>query len=79
MLLAEEPTLAGWSWTIMATDLDEEALPFGFLPRSSYSAKSLDRLQPPEPHRNLLKHGAKPPATLRFRCLQRNTSSYTAN
>jgi chemotaxis protein methyltransferase CheR len=26
MLLAEEPALAGWSWTIVATDLDEEAL-----------------------------------------------------
>ncbi|HEV7507318.1 MAG TPA: CheR family methyltransferase [Thermoanaerobaculia bacterium] len=26
MLLAEEPTLAGWSWTITATDVDEEAL-----------------------------------------------------
>ncbi|HEV7784721.1 MAG TPA: CheR family methyltransferase, partial [Thermoanaerobaculia bacterium] len=26
MLLAEEPALAGWSWTITATDVDEEAL-----------------------------------------------------
>jgi chemotaxis protein methyltransferase CheR len=26
MLLAEEPTLAGWDWTIVATDVDEEAL-----------------------------------------------------
>jgi chemotaxis protein methyltransferase CheR len=26
MLLAEEPSLAGWSWRIVATDLDEEAL-----------------------------------------------------
>lgn len=26
MLLAEEPMLSGWSWTIVATDLDEEAL-----------------------------------------------------
>jgi len=26
MLLAEEPSLSGWSWTIVATDLDEEAL-----------------------------------------------------
>ncbi len=26
MLLAEEPTLLGWSWTITATDVDEEAL-----------------------------------------------------
>lgn len=26
MLLHEEPSLAGWDWTIMATDLDEEAL-----------------------------------------------------
>ena len=26
MLLAEEPTLLGWSWTIVATDVDEEAL-----------------------------------------------------
>ncbi len=26
MLLAEEPTLAGWDWTITATDVDEEAL-----------------------------------------------------
>ncbi|HKI03026.1 MAG TPA: CheR family methyltransferase [Thermoanaerobaculia bacterium] len=26
MLLAEEPTLAGWDWTVVATDLDGEAL-----------------------------------------------------
>jgi chemotaxis protein methyltransferase CheR len=26
MLLADEPMLTGWSWTIVATDLDEEAL-----------------------------------------------------
>ncbi len=26
ILLAEEPALAGWSWRILATDLDEEAL-----------------------------------------------------
>ncbi|HEX3554277.1 MAG TPA: CheR family methyltransferase [Thermoanaerobaculia bacterium] len=26
MLLADEPALAGWSWTIVATDVDEEAL-----------------------------------------------------
>lgn len=26
MLLAGEPTLAGWDWTVVATDLDEEAL-----------------------------------------------------
>lgn len=26
MLLAEEPTLLGWNWTIVATDVDEEAL-----------------------------------------------------
>ncbi|HEY2294331.1 MAG TPA: CheR family methyltransferase [Thermoanaerobaculia bacterium] len=26
MLLAEEPSLSGWNWTIVATDLDEEAL-----------------------------------------------------
>ncbi|HEX9942610.1 MAG TPA: CheR family methyltransferase [Thermoanaerobaculia bacterium] len=26
MLLAEEPSLAGWEWTIVATDVDEEAL-----------------------------------------------------
>ena len=26
MLLHEEPSLAGWDWTIIATDLDEEAL-----------------------------------------------------
>lgn len=26
MLLADEPALAGWTWTIVATDLDEEAL-----------------------------------------------------
>jgi chemotaxis protein methyltransferase CheR len=26
MLLADQPTLAGWEWTILATDLDEEAL-----------------------------------------------------
>ncbi|HXO27510.1 MAG TPA: CheR family methyltransferase [Thermoanaerobaculia bacterium] len=26
MLLADQPALAGWEWTILATDLDEEAL-----------------------------------------------------
>jgi chemotaxis protein methyltransferase CheR len=26
MLLADEPALAGWTWTIVATDLDDEAL-----------------------------------------------------
>ncbi len=26
MLLAEEPSLSGWDWTIVATDVDEEAL-----------------------------------------------------
>jgi chemotaxis protein methyltransferase CheR len=26
MLLADEPSLAGWDWTIVATDVDEEAL-----------------------------------------------------
>ena len=26
ILLAEEPALAGWDWTLLATDLDEEAL-----------------------------------------------------
>jgi chemotaxis protein methyltransferase CheR len=26
MMLAEEPALAGWDWTLVATDLDEEAL-----------------------------------------------------
>src|SRR5215470_760312 len=26
MLLAEQPELAGWEWSILATDLDEEAL-----------------------------------------------------
>jgi chemotaxis protein methyltransferase CheR len=26
MLLAEEPSLTGWTWTIVATDLDDEAL-----------------------------------------------------
>jgi len=26
MMLAEEPSLAGWDWTLVATDLDEEAL-----------------------------------------------------
>ena len=26
MLLADEPSLAGWTWSIVATDLDEEAL-----------------------------------------------------
>ncbi|HEY7214897.1 MAG TPA: CheR family methyltransferase [Thermoanaerobaculia bacterium] len=26
MLLAEEPSLAGWDWTIVATDIDEESL-----------------------------------------------------
>jgi chemotaxis protein methyltransferase CheR len=45
MLLAEEPSLAGWTWTIVATDLDEEALAGARL--GLYGERAVAQVPPP--------------------------------
>ncbi|HEV8581628.1 MAG TPA: CheR family methyltransferase [Thermoanaerobaculia bacterium] len=44
MLLAEEPSLAGWEWSIVATDLDEEALAGARL--GLYGARAVAQVPP---------------------------------
>jgi len=44
MLLAEEPSLAGWEWSIIATDLDEEALAGARL--GLYGARAVAQVPP---------------------------------
>jgi chemotaxis protein methyltransferase CheR len=44
MLLAEESGLAGWDWSILATDLDEEAL--GVARRGLYGERSVAQVPP---------------------------------
>ena len=44
MLLAEEPSLAGWEWTIVASDVDEEALAGARL--GLYGARAVSHLPP---------------------------------
>ncbi|MFL6263945.1 MAG: CheR family methyltransferase [Thermoanaerobaculia bacterium] len=45
MLLAEEPSLSGWTWTIVATDLDEEALAGARL--GLYGERAVAQVPPP--------------------------------
>lgn len=45
MLLAEEPTLLGWDWTIVATDVDEEALAGARL--GLYGERAVSQVPPP--------------------------------
>ncbi|MEA2599959.1 MAG: hypothetical protein QOF89_951 [Acidobacteriota bacterium] len=45
MLFADEPTLAGWSWTIVATDVDEEALAGARL--GLYGERAVAQVPPP--------------------------------
>src|SRR4029078_12682475 len=45
MLLAEEPSLSGWNWTIVATDLDEEALAGARL--GLYGERAVAQVPPP--------------------------------
>jgi chemotaxis protein methyltransferase CheR len=45
MLLSEEPALAGWSWTIVATDVDEEALAGARL--GLYGERAVSQVPPP--------------------------------
>ncbi|HET9211057.1 MAG TPA: CheR family methyltransferase [Thermoanaerobaculia bacterium] len=45
MLLAEEPSLSGWTWTVVATDLDEEALAGARL--GLYGERAVAQVPPP--------------------------------
>lgn len=45
MLLAEEPSLTGWTWSIVATDLDEEALAGARL--GLYGERAVSQVPPP--------------------------------
>jgi chemotaxis protein methyltransferase CheR len=45
MLLSDEPALAGWSWTIVATDVDEEALAGARL--GLYGERAVAQVPPP--------------------------------
>jgi chemotaxis protein methyltransferase CheR len=45
MLLADEPSLAGWDWTLVATDLDEEALAGARL--GLYGPRAVAQVPPP--------------------------------
>jgi chemotaxis protein methyltransferase CheR len=45
MVLAEEPALAGWDWSILATDLDEEAL--AGARRGLYGERAVAQVPPP--------------------------------
>jgi len=46
MLLAEEPSLAGWDWTILATDIDEESLAGARL--GLYGSRAVAQVPPPQ-------------------------------
>ena len=45
MLLAEEPSLAGWNWRILATDLDDEAL--AGARQGLYGERAVSQVPPP--------------------------------
>jgi len=55
MLLAEEPSLAGWDWTIVATDIDEESLAGARL--GLYGARAVAQVPPPLLERWFVKRG----------------------
>ena len=55
MLLAEEPALAGWEWTILATDIDEEALAGARL--GLYGSRAVAQVPPPLLDRWFVKRG----------------------
>jgi chemotaxis protein methyltransferase CheR len=55
MLLAEEPSLAGWEWTILATDIDEEALAGARL--GLYGSRAVAQVPPPLLERWFVKRG----------------------
>lgn len=55
MLLAEEPLLAGWDWTIVATDIDEESLAGARL--GLYGARAVAQVPPPLLERWFVKRG----------------------
>ena len=55
MLLAEEPSLAGWDWTIVATDIDEESLAGARL--GLYGARAVAQVPPHLLERWFVKRG----------------------
>jgi len=55
MLLAEEPALAGWDWTIIASDVDEEALAGARL--GLYGSRAVAQVPPPQLERWFVRRG----------------------
>ncbi len=55
MVLSEEPSLAGWDWSIVATDLDEEALAGARL--GLYGARAVAQVPPPSLERWFTRRG----------------------
>jgi chemotaxis protein methyltransferase CheR len=55
MLLAEEPSLAGWDWSIVASDIDEESLAGARL--GLYGARAVAQVPPPLLERWFVKRG----------------------
>lgn len=55
MLLMEEPSLAGWDWNIVATDIDEESLAGARL--GLYGARAVAQVPPPLLERWFVKRG----------------------
>ena len=55
MLLADEPSLAGWDWTIVATDIDEESLAGARL--GLYGSRAVAQVPPPQLERWFARRG----------------------
>ena len=55
MVLAEEPALAGWTWSILASDIDEEALAGARL--GLYGERAVAQVPPPLLERYFLRRG----------------------
>jgi chemotaxis protein methyltransferase CheR len=55
MVLAEHPALAGWDWSILATDIDEEAL--AGARRGLYGERAVALVPPPLAARYLIRRG----------------------